>query len=63
MLDTRNDKLYWVTSLNVFANTFIEAVERFEWMAEATWGKVLAHNDAAISSVIDSIAGFQHGTE
>ena len=35
-------------------------MERFKWMAEAARGNILAHYDAAVSSVIDSIARFQH---
>lgn len=51
-----------MSSFQVLAYALIEHSESLLGVAEAAWGKVFAYYDAAISSVTNSIARFQHRT-
>ena len=50
----------FLASLEVLADAVIEIVEGESGMLEAAGDKVFAYDDAAVFSMIDSIAGLEH---
>ena len=50
----------FLASLEVLADAVIEIVESESGMLEAAGDKVFAYDDAAVFSMIDSIAGLEH---
>ena len=49
-----------LASLEVLADAIVEVVEGESGMLEAAGDKVFAYNDAAVFSIIDSVAGAEH---
>ena len=54
---------YFVVSLAGHSEAGIEGIEYFAGVYEQPLALATSHEDAAVATVVDAVAGFEHGTE
>lgn len=59
----QDDKMDLVASGDGFADAFGQGVEGLEGVAQAAGDDAGAEDDAAVGTVVDAVAGFEHGAD